>query len=59
MHKIWFVNVPARRERFPIFWSTKEDAERYARHLFPSENIDSRYARIFSRDVETWESEND
>lgn len=34
-----------------LLWKTKEDAEKWARHLFPTEDPDSRYQRIFYRHV--------
>lgn len=39
----------------PTLWETKEDAEKYARYLFPDEDPDTRYARIYYREVTTWE----
>lgn len=39
-----------------VLWQSKEDAERWARNLFPGESPDKRYARIFFRNVHTYES---
>ena len=38
--------------------ASKIDAETWARELFPDEDVDKRYARIYSRNVYTFEKEN-
>tara|TARA_Y100000114_G_scaffold31122_1_gene26715 strand:- start:274 stop:492 length:219 start_codon:yes stop_codon:yes gene_type:complete len=52
MSDVWYVQGEF---YFHPLWETKEDAEKYARYLFPDEDPDTRYARIYCREVTTWE----
>ena len=54
MSDVWYVQGES---DVPTLWETKEDAEKYARYLFPDEDPDTRYARIYFREVITWEKE--
>ncbi len=54
MKQVWYVQgADSGSERFPEFFATKMLAEEYARLEFPNESPDTRYARIFHRNV--WE----
>ena len=52
MVQVWYVQGES---DLPTLWETEEDAEKYARYLFPDEAPDMRYARIYYREVTTWE----
>jgi len=52
MVQVWYV---LGEENPFTLWETKEDAEKCARYLFPDENPDVRYARVYCREVTTWE----
>lgn len=52
---VWFVSVEG--EDSPPLFHTKIDAESYARELFPNEDPYKRYARIYYREVHTYEGE--
>jgi hypothetical protein len=53
MKAIWYVQGVDPDARFPEFFDTKLGAEIFARETFPTEDPDTRYARIFFRRV--WE----
>lgn len=48
--KVWYVGGEP-DTAFPTLFETKEDAERYARILFPMETTHQRYMRIYFRPV--------
>lgn len=54
MIEVWYVrgeDPPG----WPTLFDTKYLAEKYARELFPGEDEDQRYARIYYREVYTQE----
>jgi hypothetical protein len=51
--EVWWVLGDSDR---PFLWRTKEDAEKYARELFPDESPDTRYARIYYKEVFSYET---
>jgi hypothetical protein len=53
MKQVWYVQGADPEARFPVFFTTKMAAEKYARQLWPDADPDTRYARIFYRSV--WE----
>jgi hypothetical protein len=53
MKEVWWVLGDSDR---PYLWRTKEDAEKYARELFPDESPDSRYARIYCKEVFSYDT---
>jgi hypothetical protein len=55
MKEIWFVRGDPNTgyDYFPTLFDTKMAAEVYARQCFPDEHPDSRYARIFYRELLT------
>lgn len=48
---VWYVWEEETGGFCPTLFDTKEAAETYARVLFPDENPDKRYARIYFRRV--------
>ena len=50
---VWYVQGDGHGELF----QTKQDAEQWARELFPEEDAEKRYARIFFRQVHTYTME--
>lgn len=55
MKEIWYVNEGKQFHLVEYVFATKMEAERYARELFPDESEDSRYARIFYKEVLSYE----
>lgn len=55
MKEIWYVNEGKQFHLVEYVFATKMEAERYARELFPDENEDERYARIFYKEVLSYE----
>lgn len=52
MDEVWYVQG----DEDELLFLTKMDAELFARHLFPDEHPDARYARIFFRQVYTFQT---
>jgi len=46
INEVWSV-ITDDPDEAPILWRTKIDAETYARRMYPSEDPDKRYARIY------------
>ena len=55
MNEIWYANEGAEFHLVPHVFETKMEAERYARELFPDETEDERYARIYYKEVVSYE----
>ena len=55
MNQVWYVwgENDKNDSYYPTFFDTKLAAERYARILFPDEDIYKRDARVYCRDVLT------
>ena len=53
MKQVWYVRGADPTAQFPEFFATKMLAEEYAQLEFPDESPDTRYVRIFHRNV--WE----
>lgn len=53
MKEVWYVLGADEESPIPVLFETKTDAERYARLVFPHENPDARYSRVFYRTVHT------
>lgn len=53
MTEVWYVQgeYPPDMRRWPTLFDTKLAAEKYARQLFPDEDPDKRYARIYCIEV--------
>lgn len=51
LREVWYVAGADTDLQWPMLWASKLDAEQYARALFPEENIDQRFARVFCRKV--------
>ena len=52
--QVWFVTGEDMEGRYtPTLLDSKETAERYARMMFPDDDVNKRYARIYSRDILT------
>jgi hypothetical protein len=51
MNEIWYVDEGEGFHLVAYVFETKIEAERYARELFPEESEDSRYARIYCKEV--------
>lgn len=51
MNEVWYVQGADPDMSIPMLFATKECAERYARSVFPDEDPDTRYARVFYRQV--------
>jgi hypothetical protein len=51
MLEVWYVQGDAGDGGKPLLWLTKEDAERWAREIYPDETIERRYARVAYRRV--------
>lgn len=47
---VWYVQG----DKYVELFKTKQDAEQWARELFPEEDAEKRYARIFFRQVHTY-----
>ena len=47
---VWYVQG----DKYVELFKTKQDAEQWARELFPEEDTEKRYARIFYRQVHTY-----
>ena len=44
---VWYVQGDREAGGKPLLWQNKEDAERWARDIYPYESPAERYARIF------------
>jgi hypothetical protein len=51
MNEIWYVDEGEGFHLASYVFETKIEAEQYARKLFPEESQDSRYARIYCKEV--------
>lgn len=54
MKQVWYVRGE-QPSGWPTLFDSKELAEKYARELFPNEDPDTRYGRIYYRDLYTQE----
>jgi len=59
MSEIWYVNEGEGFHLVPHVFETKMEAEQYARELFPDETEDERYARIYYKEVVSYEEYED
>lgn len=50
---VWYVQGDEPEATLPTLFDTQLAAEIYARHRFPDEHPDTRYARIYCREVWT------
>lgn len=50
INEVWIVSDDFQDE-IPILWRTKADAEIHARRMYPDESPDKRYARIYYRNI--------
>jgi len=50
----WYVQGDREAGGKPLLWRNKEDAERWARDIYPYEDIDHRYARIFYVEIHSY-----
>ena len=50
---VWYVQG----DKYVELFKTKQDAEQWARELFPEEDAEKRHARIFFRQVHTYTME--
>lgn len=50
---VWYVAGDPER----LLWVTKEDAERWAREVYPNMDADRRYSRVHFHEVHSYEKE--
>ena len=55
--KVWFVAGADPDLLIPVLFTSKLSAEKYARTVFPDEDADKRYARVYYREVLDLEDE--
>ena len=52
--QVWFVTGEDMEGRYtPTLLDTKETAERYARMMYPNEDVNKRYERIYCHEILT------
>lgn len=57
INEVWFVLGDDDESVMPILWRTKMDAEIYARRMYPDESPDTRYARIYSEKILSYDDQ--